>query len=109
MCLGILGLASCDEEELSRPDSSLWELAQTEQTEGAQLAVGTEMFDVKIGETKQYEITEGNGEYKLSVLDSDIAEVSLQDKTITVKGLKRGVTEVIFSDKALNYKSIKLT
>lgn len=108
MCLGILGLTSCDEEELNRPDSSLWELAQTEQTEGAQLTVGTEMFDVKIGETKQYEITGGNGDYKLSVLDSDIAEVSLQDKTITVKGLKRGVTEVVFSDKGLNYKSIKL-
>lgn len=108
LCLGAITFTSCDEEELSRPDSSLWEIAQTEQNEGAQLTVGTEMFDVKIGETKQYEITEGNGDYKLSVLDPDIAEVSLQDKTITVKGLKRGITEVVFSDKGLNYKSIKL-
>ncbi len=108
MCLGAMGLISCEEEEMNRPDSSLWEVAETEQTEGTTLNVGADLFDLKIGETKQYEITEGNGDYKLSVLDSDIAEVSLQEKTLTVKGLQQGATEVVISDKNFNYKSIKL-
>lgn len=110
MAFSSLALLSCEKDEITRPDGSLWEKAETTgQTEGSSdLKVNTELFDLKVNEVESFDIVEGNGEYKLTVLDPNIAEASLQDNTITVKGLKQGTTEVVISDKSMNYKNIKI-
>ncbi len=108
MCLGIVGFASCSEEELKRPDSSLWEVAQTEQTGGPQLKVEEDFVGVIKSETKQVQIVEGAGEYRVMVLDPDIVEASVEGNTIIVKGKNYGQTEIVVSDKEGHYKNIRL-
>lgn len=108
MCLGIMGLTSCDEEELNRPDSSLWEPAQTEKMEESPLNVGVDFVDVIKDKTKQIQIMEGAGEYKIMALDPDIVEASIDGSTITVMGKNYGQTEMVVSDKGGHYKNIKV-
>lgn len=109
MAFSSLALLSCEEDEITRPDGSLWEKAEsTEQTEGSNLNVGTDLFQMKIDETKSFNVAEGNGEYKVTILDTDIAEATVESDVIKVTGKKQGVTEAVISDKNQNYKSVKV-
>lgn len=109
MAFSSLALLSCEEDEITRPDGSLWEKAEsTEQIEGSNLNVGTDLFQMKIDETKSFNVAEGNGEYKVTILDTDIAEATVENDVIKVTGKKQGVTEAVVSDKNQNYKSVKV-
>lgn len=109
MAFSSLVLTSCEKDEINRPDSSLWEKAETtEQTEGSDLNLGTDLFQIKVDETKSFDITEGNGEYKVTILDTDIAEAIIEGDAVRVTGKKQGTTEAVISDKNQNYKSVKV-
>lgn len=109
MAFSSLVLTSCEKDEINRPDSSLWEKAETtEQTEGSDLNLDTDLFQIKVDETKSFGITEGNGEYKVTVLDTEIAEAMIEGDAVKVTGKKQGTTEVVISDKNQNYKSVKI-
>lgn len=109
MAFSSLVLTSCEKDEINRPDSSLWEKAETtEQTEGSDLNLDKDLFQIKVDETKSFGITEGNGEYKVTVLDTEIAEAMIEGDAVKVTGKKQGTTEVVISDKNQNYKSVKV-
>lgn len=109
MFFSTIGLVSCEKDEITRPDSSLWDKAETtEPSEGSNLNVGTDLFQMKIDETKSFNVAEGNGEYNVTILDTDIAEATVEGDVIKVTGKKQGVTEAVVSDKNQNYKSVKV-
>lgn len=109
MFFSAICLSSCEKDEITRPDSGLWEKAETgTQTEGSKLNIGTDLFQMKVDETKSFNVAEGNGEYKVAILDTDIAEATVEDGVVKVTGKKQGTTEAVISDKNLNYKSVKV-
>lgn len=111
MFFSAIGLVSCEKDEITRPDSSLWEQAETsEKNEGSDLNlnIGTDLFQMKIDETKSFAIAEGNGEYRVTILDTEIAEATVEGDAVKVTGKKQGVTEAVISDKNQNYKSVKV-
>lgn len=104
--LSAIMLGSCDENEMPKYPEENDELVET--TENTEINVGTDLLEVIKGESKTHEITEGAGEYKVTVIDRNIAEASVEDKTITINGLQKGVTEVIVSDKDGNRQLFKV-
>ncbi len=62
-------------------------------------AVDKQSVEVKKGEKVEVRITKGSGKYEVSLKDSEIAEVSITDGIVTVKGKKKGETKLTITDK----------
>lgn len=58
-----------------------------------------ESLGIIIGNTQEIQILKGNGDYKLEVLDENIATASLNGVTITITSKNKGDTKLIVSDR----------
>lgn len=100
-------LQSCSESEIPTYPNGYDEVVDVPDNR-TEIKTDTEKLELIKEQSKTIEITEGTGEYHISVLDKNIAEASLTDNVITVKGLTKGMTEIIISDQNGAYKNIKI-
>lgn len=107
MLFASCALYACSEDETPTYPEENDELVEVP-GDKAEISVNTEKLEVIKEQTKTLEITEGAGDYRVSVLDSDIAEVSLEGNVITVTGVAQGETEILISDKDGGYKNVKI-
>ncbi|WP_405372504.1 pilus assembly protein N-terminal domain-containing protein [Phocaeicola sp.] len=107
MLFASCALYACSEDETPTYPEENDELVEVP-GDKAEISVNTEKLEVIKEQTKTLEITEGAGDYRVSVLDSDIAEASLEGNVITVTGVAQGETEILISDKDGGYKNVKI-
>lgn len=110
--MGLMLFASCALYACSEDETPTYPEGNDELVEvpggKAEISVNTEKLEVIKEQAKTIEITEGAGDYRVSVLDSDIAEASLEGNVITVTGVAQGETEILISDKDGGYKNVKI-
>ena len=70
------------------------------------LTFDTDTVSVGVGETATLNITAGGGEYKAFCENSDVATLTVKEKAITVTAIKSGLTGIVVSDAAGNYKRV---
>ncbi|MGL5262498.1 MAG: hypothetical protein ACRC9P_08955 [Bacteroides sp.] len=98
VCSLSFGLYSCssdNEELIEAPDYDL--------------IIDSEIPMIKVGESSQISITEGNGEYKAFLLNPAIAEINIVENVISIEGKSIGQTDLIITDKNTNVKKIPLS
>lgn len=61
-----------------------------------------------VGEAASMNILKGGGDYKIFSEDTTIAKALLEGNTIKITTLKKGITGLVLSDKAGNYKRIEV-
>lgn len=110
--MGLMFFASCALYACSEDETPTYPEENDELVEvpggKAEISVNTEKLEIIKEQAKTIEITEGAGDYRISVLDSDIAEASLEGNVITVTGVAQGKTEILISDKDGGYKNVKI-
>ena len=74
--------------------------------ERGELVVDVDTVEVGVGETASFNISKGEGDYKLINENPDIATASLSGTTITVNSSEKGWAGVIVSDAKGNYKRV---
>ena len=72
----------------------------------AALTFDTDTVSVGVGETATLNITAGGGEYKAFCENPDVATLTVKEKAITVTAIKSGLTGIVVSDAAGNYKRV---
>lgn len=102
-----VNLYSCKEDETPVYPTENDELVDVSEDK-TEMTVSTEKIDVIKDQSKVLEIQSGAGDYKASVLDKSIAEVSVEGNSILVIGKNYGNTELVVSDKNGNYKNVKV-
>lgn len=102
-----VNLYSCKEDETPVYPTENDELVDVSEDK-TEMTVSTEKIDVIKDQSKALEIQSGAGDYKASVLDKSIAEVSVEGSAVIVKGLAQGETEMIVSDKNGSFKNVKV-
>ena len=70
------------------------------------LTFDTDTVSVGVGETATLNITAGGGEYKAFCENPDVATLTVKEKAITVTAIKSGLTGIVVSDAAGNYKRV---
>lgn len=100
-------LQACSEDETPTYPEENDELVEVPEGK-AEISVDAEELQIIKEQSKTIEIVEGAGEYHVSVLDSDIAEASLEGNIVTVKALAQGTTGVLISDKNGGFKNVKI-
>ena len=70
------------------------------------LTFDTDTVSVGVGETATLNITAGGGEYKAFCENPDVATLAVKEKAITVTAIKSGLTGIVVSDAAGNYKRV---
>lgn len=106
LLIGLAGTACSDDDTLVKPEPS--PIVVPELPESPELNVESELFDLKKETSKSLQITSGAGEYRVNVLDPNIASATVEGNLLTVTGLVVGKTEVVVSDKGGSYKSLKI-
>lgn len=72
----------------------------------AELKLDADTLIIEVGGSSTFNITDGGGDYKVFIENSDVATVTLDGNTVTVQSLKLGKTGVVVSDAQGNYKRI---
>lgn len=110
--MGLMLFASCALYACSEDETPTYPEGNDELVEvpggKAEISVNAEKLEVIKEQAKTVEITEGAGDYRVSVLDSDIAQASLEGNVITVTGVAQGETEILISDKDGGFKNVKI-
>lgn len=110
--MGLMLFASCALYACSEDETPTYPEENDELVEvpggKAEISVNTEKLEIIKEQAKTIEITEGAGDYRISVLDSDIAEASLEGNVITVTGVAQGKTDILISDKDGGFKTVKI-
>lgn len=97
------GFTSCSDDDDDAP------AAPAEKTD---LVLANEVQRVKIGPENRVliEVAQGNGEYQAYSLNPEIAEVVVGDDGLYyIEGFKNGMTDVVVSDAANNYKRLAVS
>lgn len=80
------------------------EVPQAAQKE--QLTFDTDTVKVGVGETATFNVTNGNGDYKVINENPDVATATVNGSTVTVTSTQKGIAGVIVSDAKGSYKRI---
>ena len=70
------------------------------------LTFDTDTVSVGVGETTTFNIIAGGGEYKAFCENPDVATLTIKEKAITVTAIRSGLTGIVVSDAAGNYKRV---
>lgn len=105
MLLGLAvaaALSACDKK--NDPDSP-----SSGDDEVKSLVIAPTEVEVIVGETAEVSITSGNGDYTCISAEPTIAEATVADEVITVKGLKAGSTVITVKDGQKKAVALKVT
>lgn len=70
------------------------------------LTFDSDTVSVGVGETATFNITAGGGEYKAFCENPDVATLTIKGNAITVAAVKSGLTGIVVSDAAGNYRRV---
>ena len=100
--VAMVGMTSCGGDE---PDPT----PNPQPGEVVNLTIDPTEVEVLVGEEVEVQITAGNGGYEVISADATIAEATVADKVITIKGLKAGATVVTVKDAQKKATPLKVT
>lgn len=72
------------------------------------LELSGDYVKIKEDEKATIDIKQGEEDYKVFSLNSDIAKVEFVDKQIVITGVKKGLTNIIVSDKESQYQQVRV-
>ena len=70
------------------------------------LTFDSDTVSVGVGETATFNITAGGGEYRAFCENPDVATLTIKGNAITVAAVKSGLTGIVVSDAAGNYRRV---
>lgn len=70
------------------------------------LSFDADTVQVGVGESVNFNIKEGGGDYKVISENPDIAEATVSGTAVTINSQKKGLTGIVISDAAGNYKRV---
>ena len=100
----VAALSACD-KKTNDPDNP----NGGDNTEVKSLVIDPAEVEVIVNETATVNITSGNGDYTCISADATIAEATVTDEVITVKGLKAGSTVITVKDGQKKAVALKVT
>ena len=71
-----------------------------------ELKFDTDTLQIGVGETANFNITAGGGDYKVYSLNPEIASVENNGNVVTVTSMEKGWTSIVVSDADGNYKRV---
>lgn len=101
--VAMVGMTSCGGDE---PDPTP---TPTPSGEVVNLTIDPTEVEVLVNEEVQVNITSGNGGYEVISADATVAEATVADNVITIKGIKAGATVVTVKDAQKKAAPLKVT